>query len=175
MRSKALLVGVGMLALAGCTTSTPYRPATDDRSSGYTDMRLADNRYRVTFTGNSATKRETVENFLLLRAAEVTRDAGYQWFTFDTRSTEAKTTYHTDFDGYPGWGPRFGWYWHNWRYSPWDPYWAHGDVEIPTTRYQAYAEIIVLTPDQAKNDPHALNASDVIGRLGPQAAPPPKN
>ena len=59
----------------------------------------------MTFRGNSATRRETVENFLLLRSAEVTRDAGYAWFAFDTRDTEAKTTYHTDFAGWPGWGP----------------------------------------------------------------------
>ena len=157
--------------LSACTTPSAYAPAASEHGQGYADQRLADNRYRVTFTGNSATKRETVENFLLLRAAEVTRDAGYAWFTFDTRDTEAKTTYHTDFGPYPGWGPGFGWYWHSWRYDPWDPFWH--DTAFPTTRYEAYAEIILLTPEQAKQDAHALQAADVIARLGPQAAPPP--
>ena len=157
--------------LSACTTPSAYAPAASEHGQGYADQRLADNRYRVTFTGNSATKRETVENFLLLRAAEVTRDAGYAWFTFDTRDTEAKTTYHTDFGPYPGWGRGFGWYWHSWRYDPWDPFWQ--DTTFPTTRYEAYAEIILLTPEQAKQDAHALQASDVIARLGPQAAPPP--
>ena len=157
--------------LAACTTPSAYAPATGERGQGYSDQRLAQNRYRVTFTGNSATRRETVENFLLLRAAEVTRDAGYGWFTFDKRDTEAKTTYHTDFEAYPGFGPGFGWYWHSWRYDPWDPFWH--DTAFPTTRYEAYAEIILLTPEQAKQDAHALQASDVIARLGPQAAPPP--
>jgi hypothetical protein len=177
MKSRTLALTLAALTLAGCAASTPYKPAANDRATGYSDERLAENRFRVSFTGNSATKRATVENFLLLRAAEVTRDAGYQWFTFDSRSTEAKTTYHTtDFGDYPGWGPGFGWYWHNWRYDPWDPYWGRGGADaIPSTRYQAYAEIILLTPDQAKNDPHALQASDVIARIGPQAAPPPAN
>ena len=157
--------------LSACASPTTYMPATDDHGTGYTDQRLAENRYRVTFTGNSLTRREMVENFLLLRAAEVTRDAGYAWFAFDTRDTEAKTTYHTDFDPYPGWGPGFGWYRHSWRYDPWDPYWDN--TARPSTRYEAYAEIILLTPEQAKSDPHALQASDVIARLGPQAAPPP--
>jgi hypothetical protein len=163
--------------LAGCATSTPYAPATPDNGTGYTDQRLAENRYRVSFTGNSVTKRETVENFLLLRAAEVTRDAGYGWFVFDDRDTEAKTTYYTDFAGYPGWGlgwrAGFGRYHHSWLHDPWDRYWDQDSVTIPRTRYDAYAEIVLLTPEQAKHDPHALQASDVITRLGPAAAPPP--
>ena len=170
-----ILSGAAVLALAGCATSTSYHPADGPRGTGYSDERLADNRFRVTFTGNSATRRETVENFLMLRAAEVTQKAGFDWFVFDSRDTEAKTTYHTDFVGGPGWGPgfgrRFGWYRHNWAYDPWDPYWQTS--AFPTTRYQAYAEIVLLTPEQAKADPHALRAGDVIARLGPAAAPPP--
>ena len=175
MKSKILAVPLLILSLAGCVQPTTYKPAGNDSATGYSDQRLADNRYRVTFTGNSVTKSETVENYLLLRAAEVTRDAGYNWFVFDDRSTEAKTTYHDDFAGFGPGGPGFGHYWHSWRYSPWDPYWGRGVEAIPSTRYEAYAEIIVLTPDQAKADPHALNATDVISRLGPQAAPPAPN
>ncbi|MEJ0043053.1 MAG: hypothetical protein WDM81_12975 [Rhizomicrobium sp.] len=174
MKINRLAVAFLVLSLSGCATSTPYKPAENSRATGYSDERLADNRFRVTFQGNSSTRRDTVENFLLLRSAEVTRDAGYAWFEFDNRDTEAKTTYHTDFAGYPGWGPGwgagFGWYRHSWRYDPWDPFWH--DTAFPTTRYEAYAEIVLLTPEQAKADPHALQASDVIARLGPQAAPP---
>ncbi len=173
MRSKHLLLSLALLGLAACATPTAYAPAADEHGAGYSDQRLATNRYRVSFVGNAATRRDTVENFLLLRAAEVTRDAGYQWFEFDTRNTESKTTYHTDFADYPGFGPGYGWYWHSWAYDPWDPYWRSGATTFPTTSYQAYAEIILLTPEQAKGDAHALQASDVIARLGPQAAPPP--
>jgi len=170
MKFNRLAVPLLLLALAGCAHPTLYVPATDEHSTGYSDQRLAQNRYRVTFAGNSSTRRDMVENFLLLRSAEVTRDAGFDWFAFDTRNTEAKTTYHTDFAGYPGWGPGFGGYWHSWRYDPWDPFWD--STTRPSTRYEAYAEIILLTPEQAKQDPHALQASDVIAHLGPQAAPP---
>jgi hypothetical protein len=151
------------LALSACIAPTPYRAADPDHPLGYSDQRLADNRVRVSFRGNSATLREQVENYLLLRAAEVTREAGYSWFEFDTRDTEAKTTYHTDFAGWPGWGPGFGWYWHSWAFAPID------SDAIPVTRYEAYAEIILLTPQQAKADPHSLRADDVIARLGPTA------
>jgi hypothetical protein len=174
MRFNNLASTALVLALAACTTTTPYKPAEGPHSTGYADERLASNRYRITFHGNSATRRETVENFLLLRAAEVTRNAGFEWFAFDQRDTEAKTTYITPFAGYPYWGAgwgRFGWYHRSWLYDPWDPFWA--DNPIPRTRYEAYAEIVMLTPAQAKDDAHALNAADVIARLGPAAAPPP--
>jgi len=174
MRFNHLACTALVLALAGCTTGPAYHPADGPRGTGYSDERLAENRYRVTFQGNSGTRREKVENFLLLRAAEVTRNAGFAWFAFDQRDTEAKTTYVATFGGYPYWGPRwrgFGWYHRSWAYDPWDPFWA--DNPIPRTRYQAYAEIVMLTPAQAKDDPHALSAADVIARLGPAAAPPP--
>jgi len=174
MKFKHLACTTMVLALAACTTATPYQPAQGPSSAGYSDERLGENRYRVTFQGNSATRRETVENFLLLHAAEVTRNAGFEWFAFDQRDTEAKTTYITPFGGgYPYWGPhwhRFGFYHHSWIHDPWDPFWA--DNPIPRTRYEAYAEIVMLTAAQAKDDPHAMNAADVIGRLGPAAAPP---
>jgi len=173
MSFKHVMLGLGLLALTACVTPAPYAPSTD-HGTGYSDERLAANRFRVTFQGNSATKRTTVEDFLLLRSAEVTRDAGFDWFVFDTRTTEAKTTYHTDFDD-GRFGRGFGWYWHSWAYDPWDPFWHDSAVAIPSTRYEAYAEIILLTPDQAKQDPHALQASDVIARLKPKAAPPPTN
>lgn len=153
------------LALSSCTTPTPYQAAAPDHPLGYSDQRLADNRVRVTFRGNAATQRKQVEDYLLLRSAEVTREAGYSWFEFDTRDTEAKTTYHTDFAGWPGWGPGFGWYWHSWPFDPLDRY----GTTLSTTRYEAYSEIILLTAGQAKSDPCALRADDVIARLSPTA------
>ncbi len=105
MNFKLLAVyGAMVLALAGCASGPPYQPAERPRGSGYSDQRLADNRFRVTFTGNSVTRRQTVENFLLLRSAEVTRDAGFAWFVFDDRDTEAKTTYHHRLRGLSGLG-----------------------------------------------------------------------
>jgi hypothetical protein len=175
MYFKQLAASALFLGLVACSHPAAYQPAERDNGPGYTDQRLADNRYRVTFTGNGATKRETVENFLLLRAAEVTRDAGFTWFAFDDRDTEAKTTYRTMFTGFPDGRPGFGFYRHSWLYDPWDPYWRGDTVVVPSTRYQAYAEIVLLSPDQAKGDAHALSAADVIARLGPAAAPPPAN
>jgi hypothetical protein len=167
----ALVGALAGLTLAGCTTPAPYAPRGHGETTGYTDRELAANRYRVTFTGNSATSRETVENFLLLRAAEVALAAGSQNFMFDSRDTRTDTRYSAFPE--PGPGPGWGRYW---RFRP---YWGYGafgptDVDIvTTTRYEAYAEIVLLTADQASHEPRALNAHDVVSHLGPSAAPPP--
>ena len=68
-RTRGLVLGLGLaLGLAGCMTATPYAPRLEGQATGYTDRALAQNRYRITFTGNTATPRETVESYLLLRA-----------------------------------------------------------------------------------------------------------
>jgi hypothetical protein len=161
-------VAAAALLLAACETPATYHPRDAQSGTGYTDEQLASNRYRVTFTGNAATRRDTVENYLLLRSAEVTLKAGYHWFVFDTRDTEAQTIYHSDFMGWPGW-PGYGWYWHSWPYGGWD-----GDMTSrPITTYEAYAEIVLLTDAQAKDEPRAIKAQDVLDHIGPSAAAPP--
>ena len=159
------VAAASLVVLAGCQTATTYHPSTEPGATGYSDEQLAGNRYRVTFTGNSATRRDTVENYLLLRSAEVTLKAGYRTFLFDTRDTKTKTTYHSDFAGWPGW-PGTGWYWHSWPYGP-EPQFE----SLPVTRYEAYAEIVLLTDDQAKSEPRAVNAQEVLDHIGPQAQP----
>ncbi|HSM96468.1 MAG TPA: hypothetical protein VLT91_10515 [Rhizomicrobium sp.] len=172
MKSKTWLLFGGLIlmsSLAACTTPTPYGPRMEGGTTGYTDERLAQNRYRVTFSGNAVTPRTAVEDYLLYRAAQVTIDSGYAAFEFDTRDTKAKTTYLSTFDTFPygpGYRP-FGWYWHNWAFD-------NVDVRSqPVTRYEAYAEIVMLTAEQAKSEPRSLDAHDVMSRLGPRVLPPP--
>ncbi|HEX4273307.1 MAG TPA: hypothetical protein VHZ32_18085 [Rhizomicrobium sp.] len=171
-RAFPLLVAAGLLA--GCMTPTPYAPRTEGQKTGYTDRALTQTRYRVTFTGNSVTPRETVESFLLLRAAEVTRAAGYSAFMFDTRNTRANHSYDV-IGPQPGPGPYWGGFrrgfggWGGWGFA-YDP---AVDVVV-RTNYEAYAEIVLLTPDQAAKEPRAINAADVISHLGPDAVAPQK-
>lgn len=166
--SKAYLAAFtvfALLGLAACATPATYGPKTGSSLTGYTDEQLAQNRYRVTFSGNSVTPRATVEDYLLYRAAQVTLDSGFAGFAFDARDTKAKTTYFSTFDSFPGW-PRIrgGWYWHNWPFDE--------EVESqPITRYEAYAEIVMLSAEQLHADPHALDAKDVIAHLGPRVVP----
>ena len=80
MSYKTFIVALVFLGLGGCATQTPYQPAEKRGAVGYTETQLTNNRYRVTFTGNSSTPAETVKDYALLRAAELTLQQGYDWF-----------------------------------------------------------------------------------------------
>jgi hypothetical protein len=163
---------LSLLVLAGCATPAPYAPRGPGQATGYTDRQISDNRWRVTFAGNSVTPRETVENDLLLRAAEVTLAAGHSHFLFDTRDTSTRTRYDAIPTG-PG-GGGFGGY--GWRFRPRWGYGAFGgpDVDIvSSTKYESYAEIVVLNEDQVAREPRAVDARAVIAHLTPPPAPPP--
>jgi hypothetical protein len=88
-RTAGLIVAT-LVILSACATQTPYQPAEKRGAEGYTETRLTDNRYRVTFTGNPVTPSETVKDYALLRAAEVTLQNGYDWFRLVNSDTDKK-------------------------------------------------------------------------------------
>lgn len=166
MASGILVAATAAVLLSACSTPAIYAPKAGPGSTGFADEQIAGNRWRVTFTGNSITKREAVEDYLILRAAEVTVKAGYHWFAFDARDTTSKTKV----SGGDPW-PRDP-FWYPWyRRHPWFSHWDNGfDMPIRvSTSFEAYAEVIFLTDEQAKADPHAIPAQEVIDRIGPKA------
>lgn len=165
--------------LAGCASPAPYAPRAPGQTTGYTDQEITANRYRVSFTGNSVTPRQTVEDYLMLRAAEVSLAAGADHFVFDTRKVQAHphVTVFDDSFGYGGFAPGIynrGFYGPGyWRFRPRWGYPGFGppvDV-IVTTNYEAYAEIVLLKPDQVAKEPRAIDAREVVAHLGPSATP----
>jgi len=82
---RGLSLMTASLILVGCATATPYQPA--KKGLGYAEQRLESTRYRITYTGNSATPRESVENYVMYRAAEVTLNNGYDWFVIADQVT----------------------------------------------------------------------------------------
>jgi opacity protein-like surface antigen len=175
---KRLIAGLVASAaiLAACAESTPYQRATGAGGFGYSEQQIEQNRYMVGFSGNSLTERQSVETFLLYRAAELTREQGYDYFRLVRRDTEAERrvtgtaggfgpSYRSRFDVfYRYYHPRHGWY--GWR----DPFWD--DVNLrEVTRYEATAEI-QLGRGETPDSPDAFDASDVIRNLGPLVRAP---
>lgn len=92
-RTPPTQLGIPCLLLAllvACATQTPYAPAEERGAPGYTETKLTSNRYRITFTGNSSTPAETVKDYALLRAAELTLQEGHDWFQLADRETDKK-------------------------------------------------------------------------------------
>ena len=89
MKLKSLLIlsllTPGLLTLAGCETATVYQPAPNASAMGYTDTRIEAGRYRVTFQGGDGAPESQVSDYVLLRAAELTVQGGYDWFRVTQR------------------------------------------------------------------------------------------
>jgi hypothetical protein len=172
-----LAAALASALLGACATATPYQPLGargTGASGGFSDVRLASNRYRVTFAGNSMTSRERVETYLLYRAAELTVQRGYTGFTIVDRATDrnVETRVYSDPFG-PG---RYRWWRPYWRYrgafgwrrwDPWfgDPFWAD-NIDVRTVqRFEASAEIIMFRG--SRTDEKSFDAREVIANLGP--------
>lgn len=169
-----LIASASALILAACATATPYAPAPEG-GMGYAETRIESNRYRVTFSGNSLTDRETVETFLLYRAAELTLQEGYDWFVTASRETDADTRYVATPDPL---SPRFSPYWDPWwrfyrggYWSPLDRWGRDYDVR-ESTRYEAMAEIVMGRGTKPADDPAAFDAREVVANLGPRVRRP---
>ena len=127
MKRLALLAACATLGLTACETATPYQPLGlhgGAASGGYSDQQIEANRWSVSFAGNDATPRQRVEHYLLYRAAELTLQQGYDWFTTIDRNTERKTDYYGDSYGEFGggyFGPRWGYLrrGYGWGYGYW--------------------------------------------------------
>ncbi|MBW4329441.1 hypothetical protein KY084_00930 [Stakelama sp. CBK3Z-3] len=181
---RSALTGTALAAAvltAGCATPTPYRPATGVggyNDNGYSDMRIEQNRYRVMFSGNSLTSRETVERYLLYRAAELTLQQGYDYFVMADRDTEKQSRTYVDqpfgggFGPYSGWSPYWRYYSPGWGWRGWSPYWGDpfwgNEVDVRTVdRYQAMTEIVLGKGPKPKDNVRAFDARSVIDNLGP--------
>ncbi|MFN3858733.1 MAG: CC0125/CC1285 family lipoprotein [Caulobacter sp.] len=176
----AAIIGLAGTLMAACATATPYQPNVRGQavSGGYSDERITSDRFRVSFSGNSLTSRETVERYLLFRAAELTLAEGYDGFVLaDRETTRDSRTYFDPPPGRYGWGygywrpswryfgPRYGWR----RWDPWysDRFWAD-DMDMRTvTRFEATAEIVMYRGPSPSGPERSFNAREVVANLGP--------
>ena len=176
------------LLTSACVTESTYRPATGSgfERSGYSDRQIEDNRFQISFSGNSYTSRDTVEKYLLYRAAELTVQRGADYFILADRDVDRRSrTYTTPgIGGGYGYGFGGGYFGPSWRYygrgfgwRSWDPF--YGDpffdrgFDVQTIdKYEANAEIIVGRGPKPANNIKAFDAHEVIRNLGPSIITP---
>jgi len=188
-KSAAIVASLALTALLGaCTTATPYQPNISGQKvqGGYSEQQVETDRFRVTFSGNSLTSRETVEGYLLYRAAELTVQQGYDWFEIVDRNTDADRQTYIDRDPFysPWYGPNYGYWRPAWRYyggpygwRSWDPYWGDpfwsNSVDVRTvTKFEASAEIVMRRGAKPADNPGAFDARGVMSNLGPRVLRP---
>lgn len=181
-KSSASLALAALLAagLAGCATPTPYQPNVRGQttSGGFSEVRLENNRFRVNFQGNTLTSRETVEGYLLYRAAELTVQNGYDWFAIVQRDTDKQSRTYVEPDplyrpwygGYGMWRPSWRYYGAGFGWRGWDPFWGDpfwGDrVDVRTVeKFEASAEVVMNRGPKPETDARAFDARSVIENM----------
>lgn len=186
-RGPALFIGAltFVASLGACTTTpTPYQPYRAEDAGGihggYSDQRLAPNRFLVRFHGNELTTRERVEHYLLYRAAELTVANGYDWFAISDRRTEHDVqTYVRRAPLGSYWQPdwryyRRGYGWDTWYPGYGRPFWAD-TVDVTTVEaFEVEAEIILEKGAPPSADPKAFDARRILAEIGPTLQLPPR-
>ena len=177
-----------LMVLGACATATPYQAATDNQR-GYENQQIESNRWQISFAGNSLTDRQTVETYLLYRAAELTDMEGYDYFSVVQRATDenrrvVSSGFHDPF--YSGffcdyrfygrtgrlYGYPRGWYAHraglrgfHSRFAYRDPFWGGSGWDYrEIVRYEATSEI-VMGKGEKPDDPSFFNADEVLMNL----------
>lgn len=189
-RRFAALAASAVLAatLGACATATPYQPNIRGQatSGGFSEVRLDADRFRVNFAGNSMTSRETVEGYLLYRAAELTVAQGYDWFSVVDRQTDRNARTYIEPDPFyrPWYGPGYNYWRPSWRYygggygwRSWDPFfgdpfWADRMDVRTVEKFEASAEIVMHRGPKPEGDTRAFDARAVMDNIGPRVLRP---
>lgn len=168
------------VTLGACATATPYQPA-DNYRHGYNDQKIESNRWAINFTGNTLTDRQTVETYLLYRAAELTDQNGFDHFQIVTRETDAQSSFiSTSFSSpflynFSGFGPHSGFgrsRFHRSNFSGFrsgaftvhDPFFGGPNSFQEQVNYEANAEILMHTGEKP-TDAAYFSASEVLTNL----------
>lgn len=187
--SRGSLVAMGGLALvlsACVTTPTPYQPYRSESAGGvhggFSEVRIAPDRFRVKFHGNELTSRERVENYLLYRAAELTLANGSDWFSVADRHTEHEVETYVRSSPWGGtgyWQPhwryyRYGYGWDVWHPEFGGPFWADRVDVTKVESFEVEAEIVLKKGALPADDPTAIDARHIMSLVGPTVELPRK-
>jgi hypothetical protein len=170
-------------SISACMTATPYQPYRSELAGGvhggYSEQRLAPDRFRVRFHGNELTSRDRVEGYLLYRAAELTVQNGFDWFVIVDRHSEHETRTYVRPDPFyrPYYGPGYGYWRPHWRYyrpglgwNVWhpefgDPFWANR-LDVSTVEsFEVEAEIVLHKGPLLHGQERAFDARRVMTDL----------
>lgn len=169
---KIVVTSVLLLLLTACATGpTLYQPRGTMNGFGFSEQPLESDRVRIVFEGNARTPRETVENYLLYRAAEVTVERGYRYFVPMQQNVEREESRTSVATGI-GTGFGRGW-WHGGGFG--------GSIIIVDSApangrasYRASAVFKLLAEEPTATNMDVLDAEEVFKALGPSISRPVK-
>jgi hypothetical protein len=145
-----IYVALLLLALTACAGDI-YQEASSRGGVGWRETQLETDRYRITFTGSSTTEVGTVQDYALLRAADLTLAKGRTWFSV-VSSAVVEEELNRSGAVYVGPGRRsFG----GWLLIE----------DLGGGRMVATIEIVLGTGVKPTGDPHTYDAQDVANTI----------
>jgi hypothetical protein len=96
-----IIAAAAALASACASQTAIYRSRDDGGRYGYAEMQLEPNRLRVSYNGDTLTSRETVDTYLLYRAAEATLERGFDFFVIVAHDIDETSRYDALAGGRP--------------------------------------------------------------------------
>lgn len=82
-----------VLALSACATAAPppYAASASPAAAGYSETQIESTRYFVSFRAPGGAEAARLEDYALLRAAELTLENGREWFWVDRRTLDQQS------------------------------------------------------------------------------------
>ena len=88
MFNKVQILVIALL-ISACQLPTKYQDAEKPSNKfGFEETLIAPDTFRVSFEGNYETKKDTVENYMLYRAAELAKKSGHEYILFLDKEVE---------------------------------------------------------------------------------------
>ena len=88
--NTVLLALAAAALLAACQTTPTYSPAATPNSAGYSETQIESNRYAVTYRAPGGADAQTLQDYALLRAADLTLAHNRDWFWVDRRNLDGR-------------------------------------------------------------------------------------
>jgi hypothetical protein len=95
-----IFVAACALIAACATTPPPYAAAASPSGAGYSETQIESNRYFVTYRASGTADAQLLQDYALLRAADLTLQNGREWFWVDRRTLDDQNAQRS--------GPSFG-------------------------------------------------------------------
>lgn len=83
MNRTPLPLMAAFFLLAACASAPVYAPAAGPRAAGYSETQIETNRFFITYRAPSAADPTLLQDYALLRAADLTLANGRDWFWVD--------------------------------------------------------------------------------------------
>lgn len=162
---KFTILSIICIAISGC--STAYK--SEGFTGGYSEKQLAEDIYSIGFKGNAYTSKDTVNEYLLRRGAELTVKNGYKYFAILSYNEDGKVREYTtpttvSSSGYGSYSGNGNVYGNNFNWNAYSNGFSQSLITPGSTSYSVkYRNSIIIRMINSKIEaPNALNAQIIL-------------